>query len=41
MGSLVHQISYNGGIKENTRETTQDLQEALLRVLNAAANTAG
>ena len=40
MGSLVHQISYNGGIKENTRETTQDLQEALLRVLNAAANTA-
>ena len=41
MGSLVHQITYNGGIKENTRETTQDLQEALLRVLNAAANTAG
>ena len=41
MGSLVHQISYNGGIKENTRETTQDLQEALLRVLNAAAQTAG
>ena len=41
MGSLVHQISYQGGIEKNSRETTQDLQEALLRVLNAAANTAG
>lgn len=41
MGSLVHQINYQGGIEKNSRETTQDLQEALLRVLNAAANTAG
>ena len=41
MGSLVHQISYNGGIEKNSRETTQDLQEALLRVLNAAVATAG
>lgn len=41
MGSLVHQINYQGGIEKNSRETTQDLQEALLRVLNAAANTVG
>lgn len=40
LGSLVHNISYNGGIERNTRETTQDIQEALLRVLNAAAATA-
>lgn len=39
LGSLVHQISYNGGIEKNTRETTQDLQNALLRVLSAASST--
>lgn len=40
LGSLVHNITYQGGIERNTRETTQDIQEALLRVLNAAAATA-
>ena len=40
LGSLVHTINYSGGIRENSQKTTNDLQEALLRVLNAAAETA-
>lgn len=41
LGSLVHQISYNQKLEKNTSDTTADLQEALLRVLNAAASTGG